>query len=365
MEYKMNFKWNKLEKKMAEMGIHTLLITDPKHVYYLTGFLSNPHERFLGVILQPGNEPFMMVPALDEVAAHESSTITEIITHQDTDNPYQLLKQRIKGPLGTIGLEKDHMTLARFEQLQQSLSFARYLDIGPWLRDLRVRKCEDEVAKIRHAVHLIEQVLDKAVQHVAEGITENELVAEVEYQIRKLGADGPSFDSMVLSGEKTALPHGVPGTRKLMQGDLVMFDIGVYADGYASDITRTFALGEPSPECKKIYNIVLAANEAAIQAVRPGVTFASIDKAARDVIEKAGYGQYFMHRLGHGLGIDVHEFPSVHGNNETLLAEGNVFTIEPGIYVPGIGGVRIEDDVLVTADGVEVLTSYPKQFTTL
>jgi Xaa-Pro dipeptidase len=140
-----------------------------------------------------------------------------------------------------------------------------------------------------------------------------------------------------------------------------MFDIGVYANGYASDITRTFALGEPSAECKKIYDIVLAANEASIKAVKPGVTFASIDKAARDVIEQAGYGQYFIHRLGHGLGIDVHEFPSVHGNNEVLLAEGNVFTIEPGIYVPGVGGVRIEDDVLVTKDGVEVLTSYPKE----
>lgn len=361
----MNFKWHNLEKKMSEMGIHTLLITDPKHVYYLTGFLSNPHERFLGVILQPGNDPFMMVPALDETVARESSTIREIITHQDTDNPYHLLKQRMKGPLGTIGLEKEYMTLAVFEQLQSSLSFARYLDVGPWLRDLRVRKCEDEVAKIRHAVDLIEQVLGNTVPHITEGVTENELVAEVEYQIRKLGADGPSFDSMVLSGEKTALPHGVPGTRKLQQGDLVMFDIGVYANGYASDITRTFALGEPSTECKKIYDIVLAANEAAIKAVKPGVTFASIDKAARDVIEQAGYGQYFIHRLGHGLGIDVHEFPSVHSNNEVLLTEGNVFTIEPGIYVPGVGGVRIEDDVLVTKDGVEVLTSYPKELTQL
>ncbi|MOA18746.1 putative peptidase [compost metagenome] len=165
----------------------------------------------------------------------------------------------------------------------------------------------------------------------------------------------------MLSGEKTALPHGVPGTRILRHGDLVMFDIGVYADGYASDITRTFALGELTKEQVNIYNTVLEANKAAIRAINPGVTFASIDKAARDVIEEAGYGSYFIHRLGHGLGIDVHEFPSVHGKNDTLLSEGNVFTVEPGIYVPGVGGVRIEDDCLVTADGVEVLTSYPKE----
>ncbi|GJM70389.1 hypothetical protein HMSSN036_26050 [Paenibacillus macerans] len=156
-------------------------------------------------------------------------------------------------------------------------------------------------------------MLTESVRQVKEGVSENELVAEVEYQIRKLGADGPSFDSMVLSGEKTALPHGVPGTRQIRRGDLVMFDIGVYADGYASDITRTFAVGELSDELVKIYETVLAANMAAIEAIKPGVSFASIDKAARDVIEAAGYGRYFIHRLGHGLGIDVHEFPSVHG----------------------------------------------------
>lgn len=146
---------------------------------------------------------------------------------------------------------------------------------------------------------------------------------------------------------------------------MLMFDIGVYASGYASDITRTFAFGELTEEQIRIYETVLAANEAAIAAIRPGVTYASIDKAARDVIENAGYGQYFIHRLGHGLGIDVHEFPSVHGQNEYLLSEGNVFTVEPGIYVPGVGGVRIEDDCLVTDTGVEVLTSFPKQLTYL
>ncbi|MFD1179009.1 M24 family metallopeptidase [Paenibacillus puldeungensis] len=357
----MNHKWNELERKMRETGINTVLITDPKHVYYLTGFLSNPHERFLGVVFQSGNEPFLIVPALDEEAARAASSIQKIITHQDTDDPYQLLKSQLKGPLGTIGLEKEQVTVARFERLQETLSFSRYMDVGPWLRELRLRKSEAEIDKMKLAVKLIEQVLTETLHKVKEGVTENELVAEVEFQIRKLGADGPSFDSMVLSGEKTALPHGVPGSRQIRRGDLLMFDIGVYKDGYASDITRTFAVGELSEELTRIYNTVLAANKAAIAAIRPGVTFASIDKAARDVIEAAGYGPYFIHRLGHGLGIDVHEFPSVHGQNEYLLAEGNVFTVEPGIYVPGVGGVRIEDDVLVTSSGVEVLTTYPKQ----
>ncbi|WP_059051828.1 M24 family metallopeptidase [Paenibacillus senegalimassiliensis] len=359
----MNAKWLELERKMQESGVDTVLITDPKHVYYLTGFLSNPHERFLGAILQAGSEPFLLVPALDEEAARAAADVTEILTHGDTDNPYEVLKSRLGDLKGTFGFEKEQVSVAKFEQMKDTLAFAGYTDVGTWLRDLRVSKSAVEVGKIKHAVRLIEQVLSETLLQVQEGVTESELVAQVEYQIRKLGADGPSFDSMVLSGEKTALPHGVPGTRQIRKGDLLMFDIGVYADGYASDITRTFGVGELSPELIKIYETVLAANEAAIAAIKPGVTFASIDHAARQVIETAGYGKYFLHRLGHGLGIDVHEFPSVHGENEYRLAEGHVFTVEPGIYVPGVGGVRIEDDVLVTATGVEVLTSYPKNLT--
>ncbi len=361
----MNEHWPRLEQSMKQQGIQTLLITDPKHVYYLTGFLSNPHERFLAIVFQSGNEPILVVPALDEEAARAATGGMDMITHLDTDNPYLLLKNKLPAPVGTLGLEKENLTVARFEQLQTSLGFTTSHDVGPWLRDMRVRKSAEEVGKMRHAVQLIEQVLQESLKQVKEGVSENELVAEVEYQIRKLGADGPSFDSMVLSGEKTALPHGVPGERKLRRGDMLMFDIGVYAAGYASDITRTFAFGDLTEEQIKIYETVLAANEAAIAAIRPGVTYASIDKAARDVIENAGYGRYFIHRLGHGLGIDVHEFPSVHGQNEYLLSEGNVFTVEPGIYVPGVGGVRIEDDCLVTATGVDVLTSFPKQLTYL
>ncbi|MNH80039.1 putative peptidase [compost metagenome] len=361
----MNLKWSLLERQMQENGVQTLLITDPKHVYYLTGFLSNPHERFLATAMTLGEEPFLIVPALDEEAARAASDIGHIYTHTDTDNPYLVLNQALKGSTGTIALEKNHLSVARFESLQEHLTFARYRDIGPWLQDMRVRKSADEITKIKHAVSLIEQVLQEGLSKVKEGVTENELVAEIEYQIRRLGADGPSFDSMVLSGEKTALPHGVPGTRKLQYGDLLMYDIGVYADGYASDITRTFAFGEPSPELTQIYNTVLEANEQAIRSIKPGVSFASIDLAARTVIDQAGYGKYFMHRLGHGLGIDVHEYPSIHGQNEALLQEGNVFTVEPGIYIAGLGGVRIEDDIVVTADGVEVLTSFPKKLTIL
>jgi len=351
---------SRLEAGLSTQGLDAMLITDPKHIYYLTGFASNPHERFLGLVLARGEDPLLIVPALDEEAAAAASSVSNIATHTDTDNPYALF-ERYQGRLGRVGLEKEYVTVARYEQLTAALGAANFEDVGPLLRTLRVKKTPDEVARIRHAIHLIEETLRQGLSHVRTGVTEIELVAEMEYQMKKLGADGPSFDTMVLTGPKTGLPHGTPGERKLQHGDLLMFDMGVYAGGYASDITRTFAFGDISPELKTIYNTVLAANEAAIRAVKPGVTCADIDRAARQVTEEAGYGERFLHRVGHGMGIDVHEYPSLHGQNMDILEEGTVFTIEPGIYVTGAGGVRIEDDVLVTETGVEVLTSYPKE----
>lgn len=356
---------DQLMLSMIEKGLDGLLVTDPKHVYYLTGFASDPHERFLGLLLERGEEPVLITPALDAEAAHAASSVQNIVTHSDTDNPYQVLKQQFKGSIGTLGIEKEQLTVARYEELTAVVSAKQYSDIGPLLRSMRVNKSPEEVKRMQHSIHLIEEVLRQGLKSVKAGVTEIEIVAELEYLMKKLGAEGPSFDTMVLSGPKTALPHGAPGDRKIQHGDLLMFDMGVYANGYASDITRTFAVGEISSELKSIYNAVLEANLQGIQAIKPGVTLASVDQAARNAIEKAGYGPYFLHRLGHGLGIDVHEYPSVHGNNSDLVQSGMIFTVEPGVYVAGLGGVRIEDDIFVTDNGVEVLTSYPKELITL
>lgn len=361
----MSSRIEQLEQSMNEKGWDSLLVTDPKHVYYLTGFASDPHERFLGLLLVRGEEPTLIVPALDAEAANAASSVKNIVTHGDTDNPYALLQRLFKGSIGTLGIEKEQQTVARYEELSAAVSAKQYADIGPLLRSMRVNKSPEEIKRMKHAMELIEEVLRQGLKSVKTGVTEIEIVAELEYLMKKLGAQGPSFETMVLSGPKTALPHGTPGDRKIQHGDLLMFDMGVYADGYASDITRTFAVGDISPELKKIYNAVLEANLQGIQAIKPGVTLASVDKAARDAIENAGYGPYFLHRLGHGLGMDVHEYPSVHGNNADLVQPGMVFTVEPGVYVAGLGGVRIEDDIFVTDNGVEVLTSYPKELTIL
>jgi len=355
-----------LQQSMAAEGLDALLVTDQKHVYYLTGFASNPHERFLGLLLVRGEEPVLIVPALDAEAAHAASSVQTILTHSDTDNPYDLLKEQLgSSKIRTLGIEKEHFSVARFELLSQSVSVEKFADIGPLLRSMRAKKSPEEVAKMKHAAELVEEVLQRGLKHVKTGVTEIELIAELEYLMKKVGASGPSFDTMVLSGTNTALPHGVPGNRVIQPGDLLMFDLGVFAGGYASDITRTFAVEEVDSKLVTIYNTVLAANEAGIAAAIPGATFGSVDRAAREVIEEAGFGAYFIHRVGHGLGMDIHEYPSLHGKNEDIIESGNVFTVEPGIYVPGLGGVRIEDDVYVTGNGPQTLTSFPKALSVL
>jgi Xaa-Pro dipeptidase len=354
-----------LQTYMDRHSLDAMLITSPKHVYYLTGFATNPHERLLALVLPRGEEARLLVPALDYEAAQAASSVASIHTHQDTDNAYEILGRLLPSGMAALGVEKDDLNVNRFEAVSAVASASSYVDIGLPLREMRAVKIPEEVERMKRAVRLVEDVLRAGVSLVKPGVTEIELVAELEYRMKKLGADGPSFDTMVLTGPKTALPHGSPDERKVAEGELILFDLGVYADGYASDITRTFAVGEVSDELRRIYDAVLQGNLRAIEAIRPGVSLGSIDRAARDTIAAAGYGPYFNHRLGHGLGMDVHEYPSIHGKNEDAAIEGMTFTVEPGVYVPGVGGVRIEDDVLVTASGVEVLTTFPKTFVSI
>lgn len=358
----MNDRLQKLYDYMEQNQLDALLVTLPQHVYYLTGFASDPHERFLGLILPKGDEPFLLVPALDEEAAKAQSTVTKIFTHTDTDNPYDVLKRCIGGTAARLGIEKNHLTVNRYESLSAALQAKQYIDVEEPIARMRAIKSPEEIIRLKNAVTIIEQVLDEGLKYVKPGVSEMDIAAELEYAMKKAGV-GPAFETTVLSGEKSALPHGATGGRQLKRGDILLFDMGVTVDGYHSDITRTFAIGEISDKMAEVYETVLEANRMAIAAVKPGAILADVDTAARQCIANRGYGEYFTHRVGHGLGIEVHEYPSIHGDNRDRLQEGMVITIEPGIYLPGIGGVRIEDDVHVTASGVEVLTSYPKQLT--
>nr|WP_262985731.1 Xaa-Pro peptidase family protein [Paenibacillus sp. PL91] len=354
----------KLYAFMVQLNLDAVLITQPKHIYYLSGFSSEPHERFLGLILPKGEEPFLLVPALDIEAAKAESTVSQVYTHTDTENPYEVLKRCLQRTVSRLGIEKNHLTLQRYETLSETLEAEQFVDVEAPLTNMRAIKSADEIARLKNAARLVEQVLRDGLKHVKAGVTEMDIAAELEYAMKKAGVS-PAFSTTVLSGEKSALPHGATGNRPIKRGDMLLFDMGVAADGYLSDITRTFAVGDVDDKLIEIYETVLEANLQGISAVCPGAVLGEVDHAARQCIASRGYGEYFTHRVGHGLGIEVHEYPSVHGDNRDLLREGMVITIEPGIYLPGIGGVRIEDDVLVTSTGAELLTTFPKHLTVI
>jgi Xaa-Pro dipeptidase len=225
---------------------------------------------------------------------------------------------------------------------------------------VRLYKASDEIASMRKAIQVSEAALDVTLKAIKIGMTERQITNILLNAMADLDGGGNPFDPIVLIGPNSAQPHGVPGNRALQDGDLLLFDFGTTYEGYPSDITRTFAVGKIDPELVTIYNTVLAANEAGIAAIRPGVTAQDVDRAARRVITEAGYGKYFLHRTGHGLGLDIHEQPNIVEGNTQVLEPGMVFTIEPGIYLPNRGGVRIEDNVVVSETGVDVLTTYPK-----
>lgn len=234
------------------------------------------------------------------------------------------------------------------------------------LKTFRSIKKEWEIEKIRKAAVIGDMVFEKIKEYIKPGVSEQEIASQIVYLSYKFGGDKHSFEPVVVSGERGAIPHGKPGKRNIQNGDLVTMDFGVEFEHYASDMTRTIAVGEiQNSKLKEIYEIVLEAQKRAIEVVKSGIKVETIDKIARDYISKQGYGEYFVHNTGHGLGLEVHEYPNIAPNTDIKLKEGMVITIEPGIYLPNIGGVRIEDDILVTKNGFEILTKSPKEWTQL
>ncbi|MFL0363369.1 M24 family metallopeptidase [Pseudobacillus sp. 179-B 2D1 NHS] len=362
----MNNRLTKLMEWLKEKDISLAFITAPENVFYLTGFRSDPHERLLGVAIFPESEPFLICPKLDASDAKNSGWAFEIVGHTDIENPWEMIETRVKkrsGRINRIAVEKQHLNVERYEELSSRFPGAAFVAAEEKMQQLRLIKDKKELASLRKAAEYADLAVKTGAEAIREGKSELEILAEVEFEMKKQGIAEMSFSTMVLTGKNGASPHGTPGNTKVKKGDLVLFDLGVVYEGYCSDITRTVAFGEISDKQREIYETVLQAQQAAVAAVKPGMTAKEIDLTARKAIADAGYGDFFPHRLGHGLGISVHEYPSITETNELLLQEGMVFTIEPGIYVPDVAGVRIEDDVYVTADGVEILTAFPKQLT--
>lgn len=360
-------KLKQLQNDLIENGWDAAFITTPDNVFYFSGFRSEPHERLLGVMVFKDADPFLICPKMEVPDAVAAGWTFDVVGHEDTENAWDVVAKNVaarKVAFNTLAIEKSHLTVERLEAIQERFEQLKFENIDEKINALRILKDEAELEKLRKAAQLADYAIQVGCDAIAEGKTEMEILNTIESAIKAKGY-AMSFDTMVLAGEKAASPHGTPGDRKIKKGDLILFDLGVIYEGYCSDITRTVAFGQPNDEQVDIYNAVRRANEAAIEAVKPGVRAKDLDKIARDVITDAGYGQYFTHRLGHGLGISVHEFPSINGANEFVLNEGAVFTIEPGIYKTDAAGVRIEDDVVVTKDGVEVLTSFTKELVIL
>jgi Xaa-Pro dipeptidase len=265
-----------------------------------------------------------------------------------------------------VGVEPGRMRVLELRMLEAASETTQYLSAEECLASLRMRKDRDEIDAMRKAAQIAQQALKETLPQVKAGITEREVAAELTTQLLRAGSDVEiPFPPIISSGVNGANPHALPSERRLATGDLLVIDWGAGYKGYFSDITRTFAIGDVEDEFKHIAAIVRAANQAGRAAVKPGATAHSIDQAARDVIQEAGYGPFFTHRTGHGLGMEAHEAPYMRAGNLQVLEPGMTFTVEPGIYLPGRGGVRIEDDVVVTKDGAESLTDLPRQLVTL
>jgi len=264
-----------------------------------------------------------------------------------------------------VGFERSHATYGFYEDLATRLEGRDLIPTSDIVESIRLVKDEGEIDLIRRAAAIADEALEDILPMLRPGVAECEIALEIEYRMRKLGAEGPAFDTIVASGPRSALPHGRASERVLAAGDFVTIDMGARVEGYNSDLTRTFVLSPVTGQQKEIYELVREAQEKALTAVRPGPTGKEIDAVARDIISRRGHGEHFGHGLGHGVGLAVHEGPRLAPTGDKSLQAGNVVTVEPGVYITGWGGVRIEDLSVVRPDGVEVLSSFPKDLKVL
>lgn len=361
----MNQKLDRLKEWLKETKMDCVLLNDPENIAYYSAFKSDPHERILALVVFPFADPFLFTPSLEMKDAENSEWPFSVYGYLDNEDPWSILSKKVQEKSNQpirFAIEKAFLTVERYEMLQHYFENSQFLNVSEKIQEMKLIKDSDEIKQMLEAGKWADKALEIGFNSIKEGISEEEIVAEIEYQLKKQGIKEMSFETMVLTGDHAASPHGVPSSRKIKKNDMVLFDLGVVYNGYTSDVTRTAIFGKPSKEAEKIYFIVLKAHQAAIAAVKPGVTAGQLDKIARDIITKEGYGEYFTHRLGHGLGSNVHEYPSIMKDSELIIKEGMCFSIEPGVYVPNVAGVRIEDCLYVTKNGCELFTKTPTSF---
>ena len=357
---------NNLTASMRTSKLDAVILNPGPTLTYLTGVHFHLMERPVVLFVAPGQDPVLVLPELElpkmELFPYKVQAVAYGENPSEWENAFRKAAQALGLDGKRIGVEPRQLRLLEFSHVKAGAPESEFPDASNVLSMLRLKKDKAEVDSMRRAVKIAQDALEATIPLIKIGMTERELSSELVMQLLKNGSDSEfPFAPIVSAGPNSANPHASPTERKLQAGDLLVVDWGAAYDGYISDLTRTFSVGEVEDEYQRIHKIVQESNAAGRAAGKPGVPCADVDKAARDVIEKAGYGKYFTHRTGHGIGMEGHEDPYMRGDNMQLLEPGMAYTVEPGIYLTGRNGVRIEDNIVITETGVDCLSDMPRE----
>jgi Xaa-Pro dipeptidase len=359
----------RLERLMDAMhreNLDVLALNPGPSMYYLTGLPFHLMERPTLLLIKPGSDPVLVLPELESAKLAAAPYAVRPVTFGDNPELWPQAFAQAAGLLGgssnKIGLEPTRLRVLELRYLENACPGSQFVSAENILAGLRMQKDANELSAMREAVRIAQEALKATIPHIQAGMSEKQLSAELVAQLLRAGTEPEMpFQPIVSGGPNSANPHASPSDRLLQPRDLLVIDWGAAYHGYFSDLTRTFAIGQVEPEYERIAELVLQANAAGRAAGKPGIVAGDVDRAARKVIADAGYGPFFTHRTGHGLGMEGHEPPYMFGENKLILAPGMTYTVEPGIYLPNRGGVRIEDDVVVTANGSESLSDMRRE----
>ncbi|ACJ82086.1 Xaa-Pro dipeptidase [Bacillus paranthracis] len=347
-------KIERLRSAFDEAGIDGILLTNEHSRRYMANFTGTA-----GVVLISKNRAQFITDFRYVEQATKQAVGYEIVQHAGLIID-EVAKQVKELGIQKLGFEQDTLTYSSYSAHKEAID-AEFIPTSGLVEKLRLIKTDSEIKILKEAAQIADAAFEHILSFIRPGVSEIEVSNELEFFMRKQGATSSSFDIIVASGLRSALPHGVASEKVIETGDFVTLDFGAYYKGYCSDITRTIAVGEPSDKLKEIYNIVLEAQLRGVNGIKAGLTGREADALTRDYITEKGYGEYFGHSTGHGIGLEIHEAPGLAFRSDTVLEPGMAVTVEPGIYIPGIGGVRIEDDIIVTSEGNEVITKSPKE----
>ena len=341
----------KIQEQFKEKNIDCFLVTSKENIFYLTGFTGDSGILFIAprkaLLITDHRFQGELVDNIrgSEVCITKKGYIEELKTH------------RIAKRKSRIGFEGSSISYSLYWELRKKLDWLKFKSFDSFVEDLRIMKSREEIKKIKKACSILDKAFEATISYIKEGVSETDISIELEYRMKKAGGEKPAFETIVASGYRSSIPHGVASSKKIKKGEFVTIDFGTTYEGYNSDITRTVFLGKPTKKDTKIYETVYGAQKLAFESVKENMRTRDLDKVARDFISDSGFGEYFSHSLGHGVGLGVHEKPTISKKDKCCLKKGMVFTIEPGIYIPGYQGVRIEDTVVLKNGKPELLTN--------